>query len=179
MLTFSVNSNIDKEIENTPIFDQRPSSDLGRQWWSEVVFKTLDKKTDDNVNLDAYGYSCERNDKMTTSKKEVALLTVEEIDSGLRGVADTVAFYLDRNVDSIIESDEARTLVHDFMQVHEDLLLEEGVNIWKVITLAKQANTMMIDKLRDLMSRYNLTELIQDVLRNRECMAVLEGVMKC
>lgn len=179
MLTFSVNCDINEVIMEGNLADARPTTDIGRQWWSEVIVKAIDGKTDDKVNIDAYGYVCERNTKMAVASTEVALLSVEEIEMGLRGVADTVAHYIDRNVDTIIESSEVKTLVQQFLEVQENLEIEEGVNLWRIVKLAKTQNIRMMDKLRDLISRYEIGEVIEGVLKNRECLEVLEGTMEC
>lgn len=177
MLTFSVNKDIHEMVSSSSIADARPTTDKGREWWSEVWIKALEGRTDEEVNIDAYGFACERNTKMAISSKESPLLTVEEIDSGLRGVADTVASYIDLNIDVIVESSEVKTLVGEFLEYHDYFLIEEGVNLWKVLKLARQANVKMIDKLRDLISRHGIGDMIESVLKNRECLDVLEEAM--
>lgn len=177
MLTFSVNKDINELIKASTLIDSRPTTDIGRAWWSEVWIKALEERTDDKVNVDAYGYACERNTKMAVYSKEVALLTVDEIDSGLKGVADTVASYLDMNIDTIIESSEVRTLVAEFLEMHEYIIIEEGINLWKVLKLAREANIKMVDKLRDIISRYGIEDLIKGVLTNTDCLVKLEEVM--
>jgi hypothetical protein len=177
VLTFSVNKNINDVITQGTLADARPTTDYGREWWSEVWIKALEGNVDDQVNIDAYGYTCERNTKMVVAQKEVALVTAEELEMGVRGVADTVASYFDLNIDTLIESTEVVTLVEEFLQVHEMLAVEEGINLWKVMTLARQQNAKMVEKFRDIISRHSLGSLIEGVLRNRECLAKLEGVM--
>lgn len=177
MLTFSVNKNINEVITQGSLADARPTTDYGREWWSEVWFKALEERVDDQVNIDAYGYKCELNTKMNIAEKEVALVTAEELEMGVRGVADTVASYLDLSINDIIESTEVITLVDQFISAHEMLAVEEGVNLWKVMTLARQQNAKMIEKFRDIISRHSLGDLIQGVLTNRECLTKLEGVM--
>lgn len=175
MLTFSINKNINEVIKAGGLNFPMPTTDLGRQWLSEVVIKTLDEKTDDKINVDAYGYACERNTKMAIGSKEVALLTVEDIQMGSRGVADTVANYIDLNIDMIVESSEVVTLVAEFLEVHENLIIEEGVNLWKILKLAREANVKMIETLRDIISRHNIESLIEGILINSECLGKLEA----
>lgn len=177
MLTFSVNTNINKVILDNTFTDEKPTTELGRAWLSEVWLKAAEEKTDENINIDAYAYSCEKNTKMAVSKKEVAMLTTEEMQNGGRGVADTVARFVDTNVDAIIESSEVRTLVTEFMEVYDQLIIEEGVNLWKVIQLAREAVPTMIDKLRYLISTHNIGELVENVLKNPECITELEVAM--
>lgn len=198
MLTFSVNKDINKLVDwnnlvdfvtpkdldndhdpDEPVFlvPTKPTSDYGKAWWSEALEKTLQDKTKEKINLDAYGYACERNTRMAVGSREVALLTVEEIENGLRGVADTVASYLDINIDYVVESSEVKTLVDEFLYMQDFLIAEEGVNLWKVITLARHCNKAMVDKLKDLLKRHPIESLVEGILKNRECLKVLEGVM--
>lgn len=177
MLTFSVNKDINEVVKAGVLTHAKPTTDVGRYWLSELWVKALDERVDDKVNVDAYAFACERNSKMTVGSKEVALLSVEELETGLRGVADTVASYLDVNIDTIINSSEVRTLIADFCEVHEMLLIDEGVNLWKVLKAARKSNARMIDKLRDLISRHSLEDLIASVLGNSECLVYLEEAM--
>lgn len=175
MLTFSVNHRIDSIIAEGDVVIERPTTDYGRAWWSEVIFKAIDGRTDDFVNVDAYGYACERNTKMAVGNKEVALLTVEEIDMGMRGVADTVASHIDTDIDAIIESSEITTLAEEFLEVHESLFIDEGVNLFRVIKAACTANKRAINKLRLLVEQHNIGDLVKDVLENPACLKELEG----
>lgn len=175
MLTFSINKNLTEAVASGALSFDMPTTDIGRAWLSEVVVKALDDKTDAEVNVDAYGYACEKNQTMAVGAREVALLSVEEIQMGQRGVADTVANYLDLNIDMIVESSEVRTLVYEFLNVHETIMIEEGQNLWKIISLAKQANAKMTEKLIDIIKRHDISDLVNGVLSNRECLGVLEG----
>lgn len=178
MLTFSVNKNINEAIKTGALSFSMPKTDAGRAWLSEVVVKSLDEKTTEHVEVDAYGFTCELNTKMAQGKKEVALLPVEELEMGQRGVADTIASYLDLNIDMIMEASEVRTLVEEFAEMYDYLLIEEGVNLWKVLNLAKMGNMKMMDKLRELVATYEMGSLIEGLLTNADCLSVLEGVMQ-
>lgn len=177
MLTFSVNKDINEAFNNGTLSFTMPKTEEGRAWLSEVIVKALDDKTSDHVEVDAYGYTCELNTKMAKGKKEVALLTVEELEMGQRGVADTVASYLDMSIDKIMDSSEVKTLIEEFLEMYDYLLIEEGINIWKVLSLARNADKRMVDKLRDLVVSYEMGSLIEGIFRNQECLTVLEEAM--
>ena len=87
--------------------------------------------------------------------------------------------YLDLNIDMIAESSEARTLVSDFLAINEHLLIEEGVNLWKVLTLARDSNIKMQRKLKEIIDTHNIGDIIEGVLSHRECMTALEGQLSC
>lgn len=173
MLTFSVNQDINDVVRQGGIADARPTNEYGRQWWGEAWLKALDDRTDETINLDAYGFACERNTATSNGKRETALLTAEEVGDGLRGVASTVASYIDINVDMIVESSEISTFIAEFKTVNEDMMIEEGVNLWVVMTQARQMITPSVDRLRELVSAYDIGSTIQGVLSNPECVAVL------
>jgi hypothetical protein len=177
MLTFSVNKDIHQVFRAGALSFTMPKTDEGRAWLSEAVVKALDDKTIEHVEADAWGYKCELNTKMAKGKKEVALLTVEELQMGQRGVADTIASYLDRNIDMMLDSSEAKAIIEEFLEMHDYLLIEEGVNLWKVLSLARSANLKMVDKLKELVATYEMGKLIEGVLKHPECLPALEGAM--
>lgn len=179
MLTFSINQDITTVVLKGTIADARPTTAKGREWWSEVWMKALEGRTEDTVDVDAYGYVCERNQDLANGKKETALLTVEELNGGLRGVVDTVASYLDANVDMIIDNSEIKTIVTDFLEMQEYLLIEEGVNLWAVFNHAKNEKVSSREYLRDIMTEYNLGDTISGVLTHPECIKILEGAIVC
>lgn len=179
MLTFELNKNIQDIIRPNTFVEDRPATADGRIWWGYVWVKALEGNVTSNVNLDAYGYKCTHYEKMGQADQEVALLTTTEIKSGARGVADTVANAIDLNIDKIVESSEVNTLVMEFKQVHESLLISEGVNLWRIFHQAINQNRRMVDKLREIVKKYSLENLIESILRNQDAVPALEGSFAC
>lgn len=179
MITFSLNADVHKTLANTNLLQAHPLTDIGRSWWSEAVVKSLDDRVLGDINVDAYAFACERNTLFANGNKEVALLSSEELSLGMRGVADSVASYVDLNVDRIVESSEVSTLVDTFLLYQEQLEVEEGVNLWKLFTLALKGNSRMVDKFREVVARYDLTAFVESVLLNKECVPALEVAMSC
>jgi hypothetical protein len=177
IFTLTINKNINDVIKVGYLTEARPTTQYGREWLSEIWFKALDDKFEEKVNADAWGYACDQKTKLAIGSREVSLLTVEELEMGQRGIADTVASYLDINIDTIVESSEVKTLVDEFVEAHYLIMGSESVDLWGVLSLARLANAKMLDKLRDLISRYSIENLIESVLRNRECLLKLESVM--
>ncbi|TDG00873.1 hypothetical protein [Paenibacillus piri] len=113
MLTFSVNKSIRKIadaaydiIENNPRFMLDP---LEREGVSAGFLKLVEgkgKPTDKPINAGAYGYGVERNTQRRNYKREVAPLTAEELEAGVRGVSETVfvAKYSFSNDENWLES---------------------------------------------------------------------------
>jgi hypothetical protein len=174
MVTFSVNNKINSVISELSPKVFQPLTDDGRQWLSDLWFKIIDGEVDNKVKPDAYGYVCEQNTKMAKSKKETALLTADELDDGLKGVLDTVASYNDTNLKEFIENSEVETLVKEFVDMHEYLFVEEGVNLWKIVILAYNSNMRAIERLKYLIKEYHMESLIYSVIEKKECLKRLE-----
>lgn len=179
MLTFSVNKNSSDVIRGLSLKTLKPTTEKGREWLSEVWFKAIEGKVDENVNVNAYGYVCDQNTKMALNKKETSLLTADEVNDGLKGVSEIVASYVDDNIDYIIESSEIKTLVEDFINMRYDILEEAGVDLWRVVKLARRYNTKMVDKLRQLIQEYDIGELIRGILEKSECLLAIEEGLAC
>jgi len=199
MLSFSVNDRIEDIVKPNTFLERIPTDQLAREYYSEAIMNTLREykrvrhmimwegyETPDTilarvpmarVNLAGFSVACERNQRMALSARQVALLTMDEVEEGLKGVVDSVASYIDMNIDDIIERSEVKTLVADFLATYERLAIEEGVNLWTVLSKARRFDQVMIEKLRYLVEKYSLSDLIESVLRNARCISVLEGVL--
>lgn len=164
MLTFSLNSDITTVVTKGDLADNLPTTDEGRLWYSEVFFKALDGKIKDSVRYDAYGYTCEKNSRLNTIRKEEAMLTVEELNSGLRGVADSVASYVDDNISTIVDNSAVQTALEEFHEMVDYLLTQEGVNLQRVLELALQGKTDSVATLRHLIAEYSMGDIINEIL---------------
>lgn len=179
MITFSANNSILNHLDKLYRMNLHPTSDVGREWLSEMVINaTLGRVTDD-VNVDAYGYACDRNTQLAKANKEVALLTSDDLEDNKKGVADTVASYIDTNIDAIIESADVVAFVQEFLEMREYVLLEEGLDIWKLLKLAKHnSNTRGIAKIRMLIENYSIGEMLTELLTSKDYMKILGGVIQ-
>lgn len=181
MLTFSLNAR-DREIMRTvSSLDYKLHNDIAREWASELYTKALDGKVTSDTDAVAYGAVCTKNQKLNKSKKEVMLLSVEELkESGGKGVADSVAQYIETKIEDIVESDEMRYVVNQFLDMHEYLYIEEGVDIWVLIQKAKRMistqtlNKRIMEKLQYIMNEYHMKDIFQVVLSNQNCCEILE-----
>lgn len=178
MLTFSANKSARNIINELGIDVFRAKTNYGREWMSEVVFKALEGKIAKDTNIDKYGFECDRNEKKAKAKVETGLLTSEEIGDGLKGADENiVASYNDENIEYIIEVSEVPDLVDEFLDMHEYLCIEEGIDLWKIIMLIEKHNAISIEKLRYLVKEYNMEMLIRRVIDKRECMQTLHKYM--
>ena len=192
MLTFSVNQDVQSVLLTTNLGTAVPKTQEGFEWLSEAWIKALEGKTGEEINVDAYGYVCKENTMKAKNKREASLLTVDEVnesESGYVGVADTVASYVDNRIEAIVESSEVKTIVNEFIEYHDYLLIEEGVSLWKLLTVsledsARQMNgnsrrntTSSVQTLVNVVKRLGIEELIQNIIERKECMVALKGAM--
>lgn len=178
MVTFSVNDSMLNHMGKLSRMNLCPSSDKGREWLGEMVINAIKGRVTDNVNVNAYGAGCDRNVMLAKAQKEVALLTTDEVEENKKGVADAVAFYVDTNIDDVIESADIVSFVKEFLEMREYILLEEGLDIWKLLKLAKHnSNTRGIASIRMLISEYSIGEMITELLTSKDYMSVLGGVL--
>jgi hypothetical protein len=177
MLTFSVNSDIKSVMKQLVRINLNPTTQKGREWLSEVVIKALQGKIDDDVDVDAYGYACDRNTQLAKNSREVALLSQEELDDNYIGVASTVASYVDNNIDSIIESVDTKSFVDAFLKTREDISILEGKDIWRLLKRAKLGDTKAIHTIGNLNTKYNLQEMITDLLTCHNYMEAVGGIL--
>lgn len=176
-----------------------PTDPIAREYFSDAIINTLSElrkvrrtsstggfdACDDvlsrvsmaTVNMVGFGNAVDRNQRMALSARQVPMLSMEEIEGGARGVVDSVASYVDLNIDDIIECSEVKTLVEEFLSTYEMLAIEEGVNLWSILCKARMMDQTMIKRLRTLVEKYSLDNLIESVLRNTRCLTALEGVL--
>ncbi|MNL91190.1 hypothetical protein D3C81_09200 [compost metagenome] len=177
MFTFSVNTD-SRDVLRRGLLDKLESNnEITKAWLGEIFITAADKAYKESICVDSYAFKCEQNTQLTKQKNESPLISVEEINEGKKGIADTVAFYVDSNIDAIIEDSEVKSLVEEFLDIHEYLLIEEGTDLWHVIKRAKTFNTAMVDKLRRLTEKYRLDDLIKGILSRAECSYYIEGAL--
>lgn len=181
MLTFSVNNSILKHLDKLSRMNLSPTSDKGREWLGEMVINATKGRVTDDVNVNAYGFACDRNTQLAKATREVALLTSDELEENKRGVADTVACYVDTYLDDIIEEVDVKGFVKEFLETRDYILLEEGLDIWKLLQLAKHnSNSRGIQKLRFLIENYGVGDMLTELLTSKNYMNILGGVLaKC
>lgn len=178
MLTFSVNRNVNDIIHPGAFVESVPTSHYGRLWLSEAWLNALRGRVNlYNLNLDAYGFSCERYTRIVTASRETPLVTVDEVEEGVRGVPEAVASCIDQDIEDFIERSEIISKVNEFIEIHDRLAIEEGVNIWTLINLAKKGNQRLVNRLREIIQKYNLEELFMYVMRNEMCLSKIREVL--
>lgn len=79
MFSFSIN----REVDFTNI-SLVPETQLGREWLSEMYLKALNGSVTSG-NIDAYAYGCALNVEKNKVKREVPLITADELSAGYKG----------------------------------------------------------------------------------------------
>lgn len=178
MLTFSANKHFETIYEDNSVTITAPKSDSGRQWLSTGLIRVAEGKLkQDTLNTDAYGSKADTNTMMGFQSRYVSILNDNEMEVGSVGVSEAVASFLGETMSTgYLDNDELQPLVDEFLEVHEDLLFEEGVNLWQVLTMSLTSKQVAVDNLKSIVSDYGVGDLVTDVLRNKMCLAQLSNI---
>lgn len=181
MLTFSVNKKTERIFvqhmcEFKRAFDNENTT-KARKWASEFYFKALDGKVDVYVNLDAYGYECEKNARMAEYKNETPIIDEQEYKEGKSGIYQNYISVSDNGIDAFLNMEECKDAVEQFVEIHDYLIVEEGVSLWRIVELSLQYNRRAMNKLKGLSIKYNMIEMIRIIISNRYCLVELKKRM--
>lgn len=177
MLTFSLNPSTEEVYEAGSIIAKRkPTSTLGRQWLSEAFIKRLAGKVGEEMNVDAYGYVCNENTKLGQLRDPLPLLTLDEMESGYVGIPHNLSDGGDfvRRLVEDIDFNLSFTLSR--FEYFQDLIaIQEGINLQRLLSLLLMAGKpKLLLKLKKLISKYEMHDLIMDILSHPEAVEALD-----
>lgn len=169
MLTFSVNDCLDYETKEEVLrkIDENRNNKTPEIMLalSEMYIKSVEGKLESTENIAAFGKAIERNNRLAKQKREISVLTEEDLKQGFSGINEAVLFemvdYLkiEDNIDIIDE-------IEQFSDLVEKLLIEEGVNLITLIQLSLTCNLEALNRLQDLIIRFKLQDLVKAILRH-------------
>lgn len=180
--TFSVNASMLSKKETVrgvfSLINSIDDTPINREWIGEAFLKLVEGDGLQRINLSSYAQSCVRNDKINRlNRSEISLITQDEYESGYIGVTDIVAHYVEDNLDEIIANIDMDYYVEEFLKERKKIFLTDGHDLWRLIQLAKVDDKQSQKKLRTIMNKYNLREIIQEVLMRSACYSKLEGIL--
>ena len=179
MTTFSVNLSFMNCWEKLARMDFKLGTELGREWAGEASLNLLKGRVGTDVNMQAYGYVCDKNVAMTKSKREVALLDTEELEKNCKGVANTVASSADKNLDRVIELADVKDFVDEFLFMRREILIEEGLDIWKLFKMGVcNCNKRAKATLQALIKSQNIGEMLYELMEQENLKEALGGILK-
>lgn len=130
MMTFSINAS-SKAImgELACVNYHNINSDLGREWLSEIFLNRLDNRIGNDLNIKAYAFICEQNTAMVKAKREVNIVTMEDIRNGAKGIP--IEVLGDKGIidDSVIDGLDTERTIKDLKFWAETILIDEGYNL--------------------------------------------------
>lgn len=192
MLTFSINRGFTDLAETSMLTrSSLPRTDKGREWLSEACLNAINQISVigmnsekgqaqkvqkyklaqfKNLDVDRYAVGCELNLNRTISNREIPIVSADEVEQGVYGVSESVAVFVETGIDEILDSSEVKTLVNEFVLRHDEIMVKKGLDLWEVLESAKRADVKMINKLRDLVTEFNMAHLIEGILTNTDCM---------
>ncbi|ASA25626.1 hypothetical protein B9T62_35775 [Paenibacillus donghaensis] len=180
MLTFSIDSNIGEVMIAASFFEELTRSSLGREWVSELFFKSLNGcrfNSKDNFDISAYTAKCEYNRAFCEYRNAIPLLSAEEYQRGYLGVLETSITYEQKEFDLLIENLNLQNVVEEFRKMQEIILIEEGKSLYHLLKLSLQfADHPRVENIIALMNKYYMQELIMDILSNVHALQILKLV---
>lgn len=168
MLTFSINRDFtDIVTGEKAVKIKTPTNRYGREWLSVAIFSAFknNKMEGTSLDTDAYGMGCEKIARKK-KRKEVNILADEELEAGFGGgVTSDVVKSLDDSYEKVIESRNLDTVVTDFIEMQEYLKIEEGVNLFTILTRAIANFSRSQMRIKQLVEEYEMEEIIVSVLK--------------
>lgn len=167
MLTFSLNTDC-TDIKYSKL-DLNPRTQEGREYLANFFVSVLLNRNKTN-NADAYGKRSAENNYKTKLKREVSLVTVEEMEKGksevsLQNSLPEVMFGTrDGNLERVEERDELEKLLDDLRDMQEYMETEAGVNLILLMNRATEGNIDAINLLRDLIETFKMEEMMEKLL---------------
>lgn len=167
MLTFSLNTDC-TDIKYSKL-DLNPRTQEGREYLSNFFLSVLLKRNKTN-SADAYGKRSAENNFKTKLKREVSLVTTDEMEKGknetiLQNSLPEVMFGAkDGNIERLEQRDELEELLDELRDMQEYMETEVGVNLILLINRATAGNIDAITLLRDLISDFSMESMMRKLL---------------
>ncbi|WP_346234907.1 hypothetical protein MKY04_18195 [Lysinibacillus telephonicus] len=176
MLTFSVNDCLDYETKEEVLrkIDENRNIKTPEVMLalSEMYIKSVEGKLESTENIAAFGKAIERNNRLAKQKREISILTEEDLKQGFSGISEA-ALVAEVDYTKIEEDIDIVDEIVQFREVVQNLLIIEGVNLNKIIQLSLTCDFVAQDRLKDIISKFELHELVKAILRNVEAVEIL------
>lgn len=178
MVTFSINNKIEIDDlillqmyslrigKNQTKIDIRFNECLSRIFLDVVIHKKYESKVIKD-KLDFLINTYQKYEDIEKNKNEINIITEEE-SKFYAGYKENAL--IDSNgieTDERIQSLDMLSLKDEFLDFHEFLLIEEGVDIFHILVKAVETRTYydkFVNRLIKIMTKYNIEELIREVL---------------
>lgn len=179
--TFSVNTfRYSKESypQLREILIKMNKNDDTREWAASAFLKINDGDT--VANLDRFVAVCKRNTRMSQNKRnqrEFSFVNQEDLDDGHVGIVESSIGSKIDMMSYVIDDVDMDYYVNDFLNIREKIFFLKGIDIWRVIELAKLNDYPALSVLRQLMDEFKFRETLEYVLTKTQCYSKLEGIL--
>lgn len=185
MLSFSLNESDARAKQMLVNLNFNLNVPVASEWASDIFIKAVKGKLQSDTNTLAYAQKCSLNQESAKIAREVNLLNGEEMEVyGSCGVSDSVLEFTENYLDDIIESEEIKKAVSEFIDMREYLYIEEGIDIWvmleklhKCLDQRKAFNKSLVDKFKYIMTEYHMEDILLTLAKNKKCYTILEGMI--
>ncbi|MBZ9688475.1 hypothetical protein G9F72_019275 [Clostridium estertheticum] len=187
MSSFSINKTIGTnpkvmEILSMLSIQNFVVTEEGRKWIGEMCIQaTTERKVGEYIDIAAYCYKCNKNERLELANKEIFILTSKEFKEGGIGLPETVLYYeLDSTFDAIITDVDSEQITDEFLEIYDYLLTEEFVDIITLIDICLTSTdksyryVKATTRLINLIKEYKLTDIICSILENKSYMIMIQ-----
>lgn len=179
MLTFSINKEADFEtiyrLAEVGI-PKKSWSENGKEWVGQVWLRALSGKLKnpptDERSIEVFGRECNLHQRVLDNKRQVAILDEDEVEYGFSGVVGSTLVAVDDDFNESTDRLNSKFIIEEFCHVNERLIIEEGINLHKLIKLALK-NEKFGAVLREVVEELSLHDLVREVLTNKYCLKAL------
>jgi hypothetical protein len=102
------------------------------------------------------------------NKKDVRILNVDEINAGHSGVSEVVLAYIEENLDNLVDSDEFKWAITEFLDMRDYIIDEDGTDIVVVMIKALENVIPAVERLKQLIAEFHLGEVVKILCRQPE-----------
>lgn len=164
MIAFAVNPNKYIEFKSDEQF-KAPTTQAGREWLSTMWENVVNGKCEKTANPDAYGYVCNDNQMKAIKKREVQLITPEEQEEGVKGVAESVLQYYETRIEDIVLDAEEQDNLNIFKVLNAEMIREKRINLCACVAMAIRGDKLSLVKLKELIADEDCTYILAKAIR--------------
>jgi len=169
MISFSVNARIDSEEKAKRVAALIEQLKGQNSEYVADAFFNIAEGNSDRVSLTEFSNKMrkiEKNAKIEelASNQVMSLLTEDEMAAGFEGISE-ISDPFDYE-DEVIANADTEYFVETFLDVREFLFFQEGVDIWRMLSLVRRGDPIVGNKLRWVAYKYGVARFLNEYCCN-------------
>lgn len=171
MLTFSVNRGIKKIKMNLDFIRNAESTgrvgeanDIRRQWLSTLYINMCKGNAEQNTDITAYAVSCNKNRNLAIANSEVPIISSDDLEAGVKGICSDSIGYDESRFKDIEEYSKFLSDLYELLNFADFLEIEEDIDLVQTMLSALDGSKTSIKLLQELISKYDMKDLLYSVM---------------